>query len=98
MAAGNMSTVGLPDDVYQRLKEQAGKEGVSPAEWIEAKVAGGRTVATDEEGAPLSKALAGYIGVIDTLENPVTAKDRTALGDMVAEDLAKQGIRPPWQR
>ncbi|MBV9036661.1 MAG: hypothetical protein JO182_19385 [Acidobacteriaceae bacterium] len=93
----------LPDEVYQKLEMSAKEQGVTPAEWIAARLSHHHVNnAEGGQGSPeeqsLSETLREYIGVIDSSQEPYSADERTPLGDMVAEQLASQGIKAPWQR
>jgi hypothetical protein len=99
-----MSAIELPDDIYKWLEREAREQGVTLAEWIAARLSGSHMPTDAEAGQdshqeqPLSEALHGYIGVIDSSKEPYSDDERTPLGDMVAEKLASQGIKAPWQR
>lgn len=93
----------LPDEVYQKLEMLANEQGVTPAEWIAARLSHHQVNDAEEEQdspeeRPLSETLNGYIGVIDSSKEPYSDDERTPLGDLVAEKLASQGIKAPWQR
>jgi hypothetical protein len=89
--------VELPDHVYQIAQQAAEKEGVTAEEWIVATVSrvGAPVLADDSSGErPLSEALAGFIGVIDSRTEPRHEPRRSAVGDVIAEKFRKQGIGP----
>jgi predicted transcriptional regulator len=94
----------LSDETYQKLQALAEEQGLTPAEWIEARLSRTHTPIDAEsgkdshEGQTLADTLQGYIGVIDSSQEPYDHRERTPLGDMVAEKLAGQGIKAPWQR
>src|SRR4051794_41031009 len=94
----------LPDEVYQTLATLAKEQGVTPAEWIAARLSHNHAPMNAEEGQDsqeeqsLSETLRGYIGVVDSSKELYRDDERTPLGDMVAEKLARQGIKAPWQR
>ncbi len=93
----------LPDEVYQKLEMLAKEQGVTPAEWIAARLSHHRGNDAEEgqdlpQQQSLLETLRGYIGVIDSSQKPYSDDERTPLGDMVAEKLASQGIKAPWQR
>ncbi len=93
----------LPDEVYQKLELLAKEQGVTPAEWIAARLShhhGNDAEAGQDspEEQPLSETLRGYIGVIDSSKELYSDDERTPLGDLVAEKLTSQGIKAPWQR
>ena len=89
--------VELPDDVYRELTREAEEQKVTVAEWITARLSRApETLNSDDR--PLSDGLQGYVGLIDSSKDPYPDDERSPLGDMVAEKLAKQGIKAPWQR
>ena len=93
----------LPDEVYKKLELLAKEQGVTPVEWIAARLSPHHVNEAEAgrdspEEQSLSETLRGYIGVIDSSKEPYTDDERTPLGDLVAETLAGQGIKAPWQR
>jgi hypothetical protein len=99
-----MAQLEMPDGVYEKLETVAKEHGLTPVEWIEAKLSPTHTPIDAESGKSsheeqtLADTLQGYIGVVDSSKEPYDNAERTPLGDMVAENLAQQGIKAPWQR
>ena len=99
-----MVQIELPDDVYRKLEALAKEHGLTPAEWVEARLSRDHAPIDAESGKSsheektLADTLQGYIGVIDSSKEPYDDAERTPLGDAVAEKLASQGIKTPWQR
>ena len=93
----------LPEEVYQKLEIVAKEQGITPAEWVAARRSHhrGNNAEGGQDSPPeqsLLETLRGYIGVIDSSQEPYSDDERTPLGDIVAEKLASQGIQAPWQR
>jgi hypothetical protein len=82
-------TLELPDDLYTKLEEAAETEGVSPAQWI------GARLPNAFERKPNREILDRYIGAFDSSMQTPDPKYRTPFGDIVAEKLRKQGLEIP---
>jgi hypothetical protein len=83
-------TIELPDDLYRDLSQVARERGISPADWIAAALPK-RTDSLEER--PLSELLHGFIGVVDSTEEPRIGHARTPFGERIAEKLERQGLR-----
>ena len=90
----------LPEHVYQMIQRAAKKEGLTPAEWIEATVSRvGTPVPADEETErPLSDVLKGLVGSFDSSKEHYDERVVRPMAEMVADKLQKQGIEVPWRR
>jgi hypothetical protein len=89
----------LPENVYDALVRAAAENGQTPEEWIAARVPPepDNGASGDNEGPSLLERMDGYIGVIDSREEPYPHRPPTAFGEGVAAKLTKQGINRPWQ-
>lgn len=94
----------LPENVYAALMRAAAEHGQSPEEWIAARVPvesnGCEPGDKDDEDASepsLLERMEGFIGVIDSHEEPNPHRPSTAFGESIALKLSKQGITRPWQ-
>jgi hypothetical protein len=76
----------LSYEVYEKLQQAAAREGVSPADWIEARLP------VTAEGLPNRPVLARYLGGFDSSQELPDPKYRTEFGDIIAEKLRKQGL------
>ncbi len=83
--------VELPDDVYRELTREAEEQKVTVAEWITARLSRAPGI-LDSDERPLSEALKGLVGVVDSRADPFYEPRRSTVGDLIAEKFAKQGI------
>lgn len=91
--------VELSDEAFQKLKRAAEREGVTPAEWLEATIS--RESASNPPARPknVAAAFAPYVISVDSSKQTPHPKYRSPFGDIVDEKLAKQGFkRPEWPR
>ena len=79
----------LPYQVYDKLQEAAKREGVSPADWINARLS------DSSWKQPSREALARYIGSLDSSQEMPNPKYRTEFGEIIAEKFRKQGLDIP---
>lgn len=89
----------LPENLYVALERAAAESGQTPLEWIATCVPAEPENGSsgNDEGPSLMERMEGYIGVIDSREEPLPHRTPTAFGEAVAAKLARQGIRRPWQ-
>lgn len=76
--------VELPDDVYRELTREAEEQKVTVAEWITARLSRTPGILNSDE-RPLSEALEGLVGVVDSRTEPSYNPRRTTIGDLIAE-------------
>lgn len=79
----------LPNEVYDKLQKAAERDGVSPADWIDARLS------DSSRKQPSRQALARYIGGFDSSQEMPDPKYRTEFGKIVAEKLRKGGLDIP---
>lgn len=80
----------LPEEVFGKLTSAAETEGITPAEWINA-----RLPAEAELQPPDREILARYIGAFDSSKATPDPKYRTEFGDIIAQKLRRQGLDIP---
>lgn len=96
--------VELPDHVYRIIQQAAEKQGITPAEWIEATVSrvGTPVPADHQENAigerSLREVLNGLVGSFDSSQEQYGDRQVSPMAEMVADKLQKQGIEVPWRR
>ncbi len=81
----------LSDDTFEELRAIADKRGISPEEWIAAKVKEERPQTT-LEARPLSEVLDGLVGVIDSSGEPHSGYPDTEFTRGLVEKYEKQGL------
>jgi hypothetical protein len=85
----------LHEELYEKLRQAADTEGVSPEEWIQARLPSS-TTATGERS--LSEALKGLVGSFDSSQEQYGNRQVSPMAEMVADKLQKQGIEVPWRQ
>src|SRR3954447_4718011 len=99
-----MAKIEVSEATYETIEALAREKGLTPSEWVVAQIPASHGLVDAEGGnsshkeQTLADTLQGYIGVIDSSKEQYPNAERTPLGDMVAEKLAEQGIKAPWQR
>lgn len=88
--------VELPDDVYRELAREAQEQGVTLAQWIAARLS--RNEERQPEDRPLREVLRGLVGSFDSSKEQFSDQPVSAMAEMVADKLQKQGIEAPWRR
>jgi hypothetical protein len=79
----------LEEKVYEGLQKAAESEGVTPGEWIHARLP------VTSERQPNRNDLARYIGTFDSSNTRSDSRYQTEYGDIVAEKLRRQGLNIP---
>lgn len=79
----------LSEELYQRLQEAADDEGVSPSDWI------GARLPSFSGCLPERNTLARYLGGFDSSLETKDPRYCDEFGDIVAEKLRKQGLEIP---
>lgn len=84
----------LSDDTFEELQAVAEAKGLSPEEWIAAKVKEERPT-KESDGRPLSEVLAGLVGVIDSSssEFPHSGYPDTEFTRGLVEKYERQGLK-----
>ncbi|HMD99232.1 MAG TPA: hypothetical protein VKM93_18135 [Terriglobia bacterium] len=84
-------SIELPDEIYQDLERVAQQRGLSVAGWIAANLPPPGPM----QERPLSRALQGLLGVVDSAKEPRNGYARTPFSNLVARKLEGQGLRRP---
>lgn len=83
----------LPDDTFEELQAVAEAKGLSPEEWIAAKVKEERPT-KESDGRPLAEVLAGLVGVIDSSSAlPHSGYPDTEFTRGLVEKYERQGLK-----
>ena len=95
--------VELPADIYRELTREAREEGVTLAEWIAARLwRPDAPKPAHEAGEPdkrlLKEVLQGLVGSFDSSAEQFGDRRISAMAEIVADKLQRQGIEVPWRR
>ncbi|MGH2412685.1 MAG: hypothetical protein ACRDEA_03105 [Microcystaceae cyanobacterium] len=82
--------ISLPENVYGALLAAAQKDGVTPVDWIAAKLP-----VEEEATFSLPAMVSDLVGAINSREEPHHSYEKTALGEIIAAKLARQGLHRP---
>lgn len=84
-------TLELPDEVFDALKKVASERGLTPVQWVM------KTLPTQSSNneRPLSEALEGLTGVIDSRAEPRPQYVSSAFGAGLVKKFEKQGLKRP---
>jgi hypothetical protein len=80
----------LSEEIYANLLAAAQAEGISPTEWIAAKLP--NVSQSCPPGAKSSRTVEDLLGAINSQKEPHQTYQKTAFGEALAVKLAKQGI------
>ena len=79
----------LPAELYRALIAAAQESGLSPKDWIAAKLP------NPVQPSPQPKPIDDLLGAINSQEKPHHQHQQTPFGEAVAAKLAKQGLQRP---
>ncbi len=82
----------LPEDIFEALLRIAELKGMTPADWIASQIP---TAFLQREECPLSDALNGITGSIDSTTEPHPQGSFSSVSDIIAEKFRKQGLIIP---
>ena len=90
-----MHQMELSHETYDQLQKAAQTEGVSPEEWIQARLLS--AAPQERPFQSVAEAIAPY--TVDSRSHTPDPRYRSAFGNLVEEKLAQQGFkRPEWPR
>src|SRR3954449_10203184 len=87
-----MAQIEISDHAYQKLETLAKEQGLTPAEWIEARLSHDHAPVNADEGQPAREALASYIGAIDSSKERPAPRANDERFKSVAETIAPHTV------
>ena len=86
--------VSLPENLYSALVKAAESSGITPEEWIAARL-DPKSMQDKSATLTLQQRLGDLIGAINSQREPHSSGEKTSFGEGVVDKLAKQGIYLP---